>query len=605
MTDLDRLERDLIESGDRWRGSQAPPPPITAVWRRPSASWRGRSGVLVLAATMVVALGAISVGGGGRPHASPSEVPSNLSNVSIAWDAAQIRSEALDVGDAVVADGIVMVKSGDPAKLCAGAFDMLMFGVPPSCGSPDVPIAGSVDIAALPGAQVVADTSFTSTVRVTGRWTGSAIADPVFTPAPAPDDRVQLPCSAPTDGWSSLPPLGGFRAALNPLAAEVSAHPELYAGYLTVSVIPGQPVPAVEVVRTKVDPRDVAARVASLFPYAICLTADYSQADIDAAMSAFAYGQGSTTVPEVIGDTHRVGVHIAVVDDAALALFLAHPAAYPIPLVTKVAATSEPTEPAVLPTPAPTIGAQASPSSFELPSEIDGQPVLVGDAASAALGSSTDTTPILIGGWLKPYTFMSCPVMLSFPPVWNICSAIHLYLAPWSSGALAVYQPGSPADLPTVPAWLVQPVVLRVHTHDPGCPTIDDCASLAVLDGVAWLGRADVPPTPTNTAPPNGISQATAEALAVGAAKTRWQSVFPVRAVSARAGRYGEVGPPGSTDVEADRWVWAVVVTEGLLYPDCASNVVPCNDVGGARSLVVLDYVTGEVLIQETPAPSG
>jgi hypothetical protein len=141
--------------------------------------------------------------------------------------------------------------------------------------------------------------------------------------------------------------------------------------------------------------------------------------------------------------------------------------------------------------------------------------------------------------------------------------------------------------------------VFLVHTHDSACVGRTDCVLWPVADQLRWAGPIGPIPSPTSTQPPSGLSAAQAEAIATEATRADGRAVM---VVSSRSGHYAEVGPPGSTDVDADRWVWAVVLETIQVAPSCPSGA-PCPVVG-STTLVVVDFVTGEVLIQETPAPT-
>jgi hypothetical protein len=238
-----------------------------------------------------------------------------------------------------------------------------------------------------------------------------------------------------------------------------------------------------------------------------------------------------------------------------------------------------------------------------LPSDVDGVPVTSAADAPGALAATLSGQSILVGGWLTPPVTMFCPDMQTVPDVWNVCSAIRLSPDPWGGDVLPVYQGAVATALPTIADGQVEPVVLRVHSRDPECPSTDDCASLAVLDAVVWLGRMGPVASPAGTAPPGGISQEVAERIAVDEALGAPQRApGGVVVVTSRSGHYSEVGRPGSTDVAGDRWVWAVVVSGRFTAPHCQPPTACLS--GLEDSLIVLDYVTGEVLLQETPAPS-
>ncbi|MBI3751604.1 MAG: hypothetical protein HY263_08135 [Chloroflexi bacterium] len=252
---------------------------------------------------------------------------------------------------------------------------------------------------------------------------------------------------------------------------------------------------------------------------------------------------------------------------------------------------------------------QASPilsGSTTLPSELDGVPVTTTTDAPAVLAATSPGESILVGGFLRPPVVMFCPMMQTFPDIWNVCSAVRVYPDPWVGDVLPVYLGASNVSLPTIPDGQVEPVVLRVHSRDAGCPSTYDCASLPVLDGLAWIGRLGPPPAPTNTAPPDGISQADAIRDAIGISFNNGGSLDP-QVVSAVAGPYAVVQSEGGATIPGDRWVWLVTLRVQVTAPDCpAGNPCPIE---WATRAVILDYVEGSFVIMSTstgssPAPS-
>jgi hypothetical protein len=225
--------------------------------------------------------------------------------------------------------------------------------------------------------------------------------------------------------------------------------------------------------------------------------------------------------------------------------------------------------------------------SSGLPVSIDGQPVAVGAAAQRAETSSTDDTPFLVGGWLMNPGEISCPVVLLGEASWSGCLGARLLSRPVMGTASLVVVPGAGSvALPRVAPGLVEPIVLRVHTHDPACPSSPrfECGTLPVLDAIVWEGAIQPMPTPASTRPPTGLTEAQAEAAALQYAAAH--SIVRPSLVSAAAGPVSLVADGGSP-VPADQWVWAVVVRGS----------------GGMTQLVVFDYVTGSFLSSETPAP--
>jgi hypothetical protein len=240
-----------------------------------------------------------------------------------------------------------------------------------------------------------------------------------------------------------------------------------------------------------------------------------------------------------------------------------------------------------------------------LPVSIDGEPVLVGAAASSAIEASTDDTSFLVGGWLYNVGARTCTMALTNESPWiTSCGGYHLLSRPMTGTAeIAVAQGRSSFSSGSVAEGSVLPIVLRVHTHDPSCPVSEriDCAHLAVLDELVWEGTVEPMPSPASTRPPGGLSQADAVAAALTFAARN--SIANPKLVSATAGPYLDVAPPGA-DIPGDQWVWAIVVAGSFPPPDCATGTpTPTCLPNVPTQVVVLDYVTGSVVLAEAPAP--
>jgi hypothetical protein len=470
MPDADRLDRLLIEAGERWRASQLPVPPLERVWKPRSARSGTRPWTLLLAAGLVTVLAAAVVGGGGRPlptasnaAVGPSTAPSVPSSCFVTLDP-------------------------DPAPLATQTAGLTLPGFLVPYGAPKlwalIPRSGSL----------ASSTSTTGGRFVRTFWYSTAwsIAD-----EPTPSISV------------SAGRLGGGDSVTG--SAAVSARSRELGTSMIVSLD---------------------------LPSGGCwqITGTYRD-------------QSLSYVVWVERDSSTV-----IVSD-----------------------------------------------STTLPGDVDGVPVTPIADAAAALASTQPGQSILVGGWLTPDVVMSCPMMQTFPDLWNVCFAIRLSPGPWGGEFQAVYRGSSDATLPTISRGQVEPVVLRVHSRDPGCPSTYDCASLPALDAVVWLGRVGPVTSPASTPPPDGISKADAERIAVAEALGSPQRApGGVVVVSARSGHYAEIGPAGSADVAGDRWVWAVVVSGHFTAPHCQPPTACLSSV--EDSLVVLDYVTGTVLLQETPA---
>jgi hypothetical protein len=594
MTDIDRL---LTEAGERWRAAQ-PAAPSWAPVPGPRGVARVRLGSIILAAALVAVLAA-SFGlnaGGPRPPAS---------HIGIAWNRVQLVAAAVHRGDQVSATGVVIAQPGGIPQVCLGGASRLMPNEVPRCSKMAADLEGA-DLSTLPGRTEASGVVESGFVTVRGTWTGTAISVKSITPATfdAGVTAADVPCPEPEGGWIDPPSQSAFRAALKPLVDEITAHPETYGRYLTEpegapSVETG---PAIEFVTTKVDPATVHNRVESLFPFAACLfenAATTSELAATAAELQRPDGSWSTWIVATIG---RVAVNLAVLDDAAVAIFVAHRDAIPVPFVVKdrgvasePTASNETTATAPVATP---IGSLETANG--IPVAIDGEPVLVGDAATSALEGSVDTTSILIGGWLHPAQLIACRA-IGRADQWNTCAAARLFPSPFDGPeARGIFHGTGSVALPEIPDGMVEAVVLRVHTHDPGCAPSGGCTTSAVLDAVVWQGGLEPTPTPTSSAPASGLTlPAAIEAATRVTAGNGGRELVVTAAV---AGPYAVVGPSGS-DVAGDRWVWAVTLHGSFAAPgDCLIGPGSSCGLPATSSLVVLDYVDGSFLISSTPA---
>ena len=154
--------------------------------------------------------------------------------------------------------------------------------------------------------------------------------------------------------------------------------------------------------------------------------------------------------------------------------------------------------------PAPTSTPTPS-SSADVPSSIDGQPVLRGKAFVDRVNQATDATSFLVGGWTPttPEVYF-CPFIpapspgVSFNPAAEaLCGGLWFLDTPGDpQGALR----GSPpwvavriAVVTTVPAWGA-PFVMRVHVQVPTasrCPVgTTACQRTVIEESLAWQGLA-------------------------------------------------------------------------------------------------------------------
>jgi hypothetical protein len=152
------------------------------------------------------------------------------------------------------------------------------------------------------------------------------------------------------------------------------------------------------------------------------------------------------------------------------------------------ATRTAPTSPA---TAVATVGSTPSatePAGDGIPTTIDGQPVLTGAGIADAIANTTDDTPFLIGGWFpaSDYYDKYCAALAPGPAS---CTPYKLHFSKGSQDAMWVYPATAAADILSYMA--TQPVVMRVHTHDPRCadlPNLDGCTTLPVLEAIVWLG---------------------------------------------------------------------------------------------------------------------
>jgi len=243
----------------------------------------------------------------------------------------------------------------------------------------------------------------------------------------------------------------------------------------------------------------------------------------------------------------------------------------------------------LLPSPSPV----PTPSALVdgLPTSIDGKPVLRGDDLRAAITSSTDDTPFLAGGYLQSrVSVFNCRVVpadeSADAKAIDQCFSFGLY--DQLVGGLVIWVSRGDAGLLTADMIGVdRPVVVRLHTHDSRC-TQPYCAQTPVLVSVAWLGAigtGGVSPTPHPTPPVSTITraQAIANARAAGA-EGDFPSNSTVRSVEVEL---ETEALPAWWPQEVDPWVWAII----LDAPD------------GRAELVLLDYVTGDLIYSQSPLP--
>ena len=150
-----------------------------------------------------------------------------------------------------------------------------------------------------------------------------------------------------------------------------------------------------------------------------------------------------------------------------------------------------------------------------IPRSIGDEPVLIGLAGQRRVAEATDATPFLVAGWYGGHGG-------------NMCSGGIGPRDPNPLGARGCPRfdveglPGRPYYPPAITLPEVDgPVVLRVHTHDPGAETcwfVETCRQVLVVDAVAWSGD------PSLFAAPFGPRAAISQLLSVAFADERPQA---------------------------------------------------------------------------------
>jgi hypothetical protein len=190
----------------------------------------------------------------------------------------------------------------------------------------------------------------------------------------------------------------------------------------------------------------------------------------------------------------------------------------------------------------------------------------------------------------------SCPIFWKDSAI-TPCRAFDLYPTrvggmPWR------IDPVANRVIATAAASVVQPVVLRIHTHDQRCDLDHQgCEEVAVLLDVVWRGEVptDAPPPRVIGSPPaSSIDRAEAIRLATFHSLAH---TTPLTVVSVQSGPIWTIMP----DLESsygDQWVWAVLF-EGQFVLECGER---CAD-SSRTELVLLDYATGAHIMAAVPAP--
>jgi len=267
-------------------------------------------------------------------------------------------------------------------------------------------------------------------------------------------------------------------------------------------------------------------------------------------------------------------------------------------------ATAVPTAPLIAGGLTPAPGSTVHPetkepaASFELvdrlPTKIDGVEVLRGEAALAAIRVAAPGDRLLIGGWLVGATPMSCPA-LQADEWWNPCLAVGLHETAFNGPITFIYRGSEPVPTPLAPAGQTGPIVLSVHTHDASCAAREACDGLPVIDELVWFGGLAPVPSNFGPAPSAGVSRD--EAISQARAYAAAQADGSVELVSATAAAYGTVRPNGS-EISADHWVWSIVFAGRFSSSGCGTD--PCT--AHPTIMIILDYATGDLIVEEMPA---
>lgn len=356
MTDRDKLDRRLRESGERWRARHLPMPTIDeAMFRgRPaggSASgmrWLSAvAGLAVIAVVAAVALRTVLVdptrpGVGvasatAETSAAPASAPATASplpqpTATPGSTAPPLPTQPRDLPapfPAIVRDGSQVFAHGylietDPGVLLCQMMVWRAPQTPPKCAfEPLVPVTG-VDVREI-GAEF-GGLWVTDYVRVDGMWNDGAFAAARVTPAerPRPSDQLDLlfpvkrevPCEAPPGGWPDPP---DDEQSLQPLSAEVEGNPDKYVGLWSgeVTDAEGNAVDLVVVVGTVADVASVAAELRPIYPFNPCITrAEYSRRELQEVADRL-----SPTHPDwdvyVEPSLSRIVVRLVVFDSSA------------------------------------------------------------------------------------------------------------------------------------------------------------------------------------------------------------------------------------------------------------------------------------------------
>lgn len=151
-----------------------------------------------------------------------------------------------------------------------------------------------------------------------------------------------------------------------------------------------------------------------------------------------------------------------------------------------------------------------------IPRSLGGEPVLIGLDGQRRVAETTDATPFLVAGWYGGHGGNICSGGIRFPrdpnPLgYRGCPRFDVEGIP----GRPYYPPA--ITLPEVDT----PVVLRVHTHDPGAETcwdVEACRQVLVVDAAVWTGDS------STAAAPFGPREAISQLLSVAFADQRPQA---------------------------------------------------------------------------------
>ncbi len=190
--------------------------------------------------------------------------------------------DVVHLGDSVAASGYIIEGKDEPAALCRG---LTFLGTYPGCsdGTSGVPIF-DVDVRSLPGWDTGADLPdssvesywVTNYLRVLGSWQGDGIRSTQITPTERPSEVTQtrpVPCDPPRRGWPGQGTPEDYESAWLELQNEVNRHPEEYVGlwWAVFDVERGPSSDGVQVVGAVSDVDTTTARLASIFPFNLCV----------------------------------------------------------------------------------------------------------------------------------------------------------------------------------------------------------------------------------------------------------------------------------------------------------------------------------------------